>query len=319
MSAESASPADLPLSEGVRILEDHPSGLVALFKPPGVLSQPNPPEEPLPEAVRKAREAQPVDLDPIAPQRPSLLQAEYDFDEECFFWDEGGEERRLYLLNRLDSPTTGVVLLSRRESLVMAVRDIFASHRVQKTYYAIVKGRPPNMPPLWIDVLERKRTGEGHLRVQSSSQAQSVARTRHQFVRQDRNRLGISLVRLSPVTGRTHQLRVQCAKRKVPIVGDQTYGDFKFNRRVSKGIYSKRMFLHAAALELRLQHEGEVIDFKAECPLPEDFSLLLDSHPELWVKDGAPGAPNTARSSSSRSASHGTSAAASRQRSRRRP
>ncbi len=319
MNAEAATPADLPLSQGVRIVEDHASGLIALFKPPGVLSQPNPPEEPLPEAVRKAREALPVDVEAAAAQRPALLDAAYDFDEEFYFWEVDGQERRLYLLNRLDSPTTGVVLLCREASLVPAVREIFASHRVQKTYYAIVKGRPPNMPPLWIDVLERKRTGEGHLRVQSSSQAQSIARTRHQFVRQDHNRLGISLLRLSPVTGRTHQLRVQCAKRKVPIVGDQTYGDFKFNRRISKGIFSKRMFLHAGGLEMRLLHGGETIAFKAECPLPEDFSLLLDSHPELWVKDGAPGAPPSARSSGHRPSSNGSGHASSRHRSRRRP
>ncbi|MGF1483536.1 MAG: RluA family pseudouridine synthase [Opitutales bacterium] len=305
MAANDAIASDLPLFEGVSVLAQHPCGLRALYKPPGVLSHPNPPEEAedLPEAIRKVRAKQGTAPDPEE-QRPALLTKPYKFDDECFEWTENGRPRRVYLLNRLDSPTTGLVLVSLNDAIAEPVRELFASHRAKKTYLAIVKGRPPSMPPLWIDLLERSRDAEGNLRVRYGAANSGggknavAARTRYHYLRQDLNRLGVSLVQLMPVTGRTHQLRVQCAKRKAPIVGDQTYGDFRFNRRIARGIYAKRMFLHAAALELKFNHEGETVEFKAECPMPEDFSLLLDSHPDLWIKADAPGAAEASRSGS---------------------
>ena len=51
-------------------------------------------------------------------------------------------------------------------------------------------------------------------------------------------------MRLEPRTGRSHQLRVQCAKRRLPIVGDQTYGDFGLNREFAKATKSKPMTNH---------------------------------------------------------------------------
>ena len=57
-----------------------------------------------------------------------------------------------------------------------------------------------------------------------------------------------SLIQLEPLTGRTHQLRVQCAQHHFPILGDKTYGDFKCNRRLR----TERLFLHANSIEFVL-------------------------------------------------------------------
>jgi 23S rRNA-/tRNA-specific pseudouridylate synthase len=79
----------------------------------------------------------------------------------------------------------------------------------------------------------------------------------------------LTLLKLEPVTGRTHQLRVQCAWHRHPIVGDGTYGDFAFNRAFAKSTGEKRLFLHAAAVRL------PGLDFAAESPLPEEFRAAL--------------------------------------------
>ena len=80
----------LPVHQSVSILNHNKHGIVALEKPDGVLSHPNSRNE----------------------KKPALLNAQYDFDREYYFWkDAQGNEQKAWLLNRLDSPTSGVILI----------------------------------------------------------------------------------------------------------------------------------------------------------------------------------------------------------------
>ena len=63
------------------------------------------------------------------------------------------------------------------------------------------------------------------------------------------------MLRMEPLTGRTHQLRVQCALRGIPIIGDKSYGDFSFNRKLSRASKTDRLCLHAAEIEFELKTE----------------------------------------------------------------
>ena len=78
--------SDLPLGRGVRLITSNQHGLVALDKPAGVMSHPN--QE--------------------ADTKRSLLQARYDYDGEVYRWKVGDVVHRAWLVNRLDSPTSGV-------------------------------------------------------------------------------------------------------------------------------------------------------------------------------------------------------------------
>ena len=90
-------------------------------------------------------------------------------------------------------------------------------------------------------------------------------------------RLGyVSLVECRLETGRTHQIRVHALSQGFPLVGDDKYGDFDFNREVSRGLLGaplKRMFLHAARLRFTHPVTGEQLDIQA--PMPEDCAALL--------------------------------------------
>jgi 23S rRNA-/tRNA-specific pseudouridylate synthase len=66
-------------------------------------------------------------------------------------------------------------------------------------------------------------------------------------------------------------LRVQCASRHLPILGDATYGDFAFNRTFRQRTGHGRLFLHSHRVEVPLQWKGTEIAFKAESPLPPEF------------------------------------------------
>ena len=237
--------SSIPFGPGVRLLAEHPNGLVVLDKPEGLASHPTGP----------------------GPEKDTLLKAAYDHQRECYRWPrpEGGMER-LFLLNRLDSPTSGLILLCRGQAESERFKEMFKERRIHKTYVAAVSSHQPRCG-LWEDELEKSR-GDGHVRARAvRGGARAVCRT--SLITADPSRR-LSALLLEPETGLTHQLRVQCALRQHPIVGDRTYGDFAVNKAL--GPLASRLYLHAFRIEVPL---GGGESFRVESPLPAAFKTLL--------------------------------------------
>lgn len=236
----------IPLHAAVDVLATHASGLIAFNKPAAVMSHPN-----LPGACRNA-----------------LCTVPYDHDEECYEWlDADGNTQRLWLLNRLDSPTSGIVLGSVNPKTAEKVRTIFRERRAQKRYLAVVRGF--DFEPktgTWRDTLAKQHDSRGFVRSHQDGRGKSAI-TGFRWLKSDRHRLDLALIELTPETGLTHQLRVQCAKHRHPILGDKTYGDFKFNRELKQRTGFNRLALHAAYLEIPLP-DGK---FRVSAPIPQDF------------------------------------------------
>jgi 23S rRNA-/tRNA-specific pseudouridylate synthase len=241
--------AGLPLGRGVEVLARDAVGLVALGKPAGLLSHPN----------------------TTADQPRSLLRAGYSLEEEAYVLP-GLPQQRLWLLNRLDSATSGVILTATDRALAAAIRAHFKAKRVRKVYQALVFGRPAPAEKLWRDRLAVERRG-GQIR--TSTAGNVVSESAMRLVRAGRNEPRVCLIQLEPRTGRSHQLRVQCAKRHLPIVGDQTYGDFPRNRDFAKRTGEKRLFLHSLATEFEYEFAGRRHAFAAMAPLPPEFGAAL--------------------------------------------
>jgi 23S rRNA-/tRNA-specific pseudouridylate synthase len=70
---------------------------------------------------------------------------------------------------------------------------------------------------------------------------------------------------------------VQCAKRHLPIVGDQTYGDFRRNREFAKASGEKRLFLHSLETAFTYAWAGRTHAFAAHAALPAEFGGALGS------------------------------------------
>lgn len=247
--ADDAFWAEIPFGAGVKRVALDPNGLTALDKPEGILSHPNGPRD----------------------EGRSLVMAKYDESGEFFEWAAPGGKRRLWLINRLDSATSGLILVATTGELASEVRAQFKRKQVSKTYQALVFGKPRQKAETWTDLLEVKKQG-GRIRTQAGS-GRLPAQSRMKLIRGGEGSPRISLLQLEPQTGRSHQLRVQCAKRGMPIVGDQTYGNFGANRLFAKSGGSKRMFLHSMETSFQYTFAGRENSFSAKAPLPPEFTL----------------------------------------------
>ena len=232
----------LPLGHGVSILKILETGLIALHKPDGIMSHPN----------------------EIRANPKALLTCAYDLENERYYW-KGGE---LFLLHRLDSPTSGVILGCSDFALARAIKKAFEDNTIQKTYRALVFGSPASKKEIWQDRLEKNGTGSVIARGKPN------ALTEMKRISTTRLEDGIfSQLELKPKTGKTHQLRVQAAAKGLPMIGDATYGNFAWNRAFTRLTGHKRLFLHALEVMVKLEWKGKPLEFYATSPLPEEFSI----------------------------------------------
>ncbi len=242
----------VPLGRGVEFIARDGCGVAALAKPAGVLSHPNTSRE-------TAR---------------SLLQADYAEDEECYHWPgAGGAVHRLWLLNRLDSATSGVILAAGGGELARESRGQFRRRQVAKLYVALVLGVPRLPVEVWRDVVAVERQG-GRLRT-VAGRGRVPAESRMTLLQTGAGATPCALIQLEPRTGRSHQLRVQCARRGLPIAGDQTYGDFRANREFARRTGIKRLCLHSLETSFSYEHAGRTHAFSARAPLPPEFDRAL--------------------------------------------
>lgn len=181
----------------------------------------------------------------------------------------GGEERP-GVVHRLDKETSGLILLAKNERAHRWLQDQFRLRKVDKTYLALVDGKPPTPTGrvethIGRDPKDRKRMAV--VSGKKGREAISEYKTLEEF---DKH----TLLEFHPLTGRTHQIRLHCAFLKCPIVGDEVYG------RKSPTIEIGRHFLHAYRLSIVLLNEKDPRQFEA--PLPEELDKVLENLRRGW-------------------------------------
>ena len=175
--------------------------------------------------------------------------------------------RDLSLVHRLDRETSGCLVLAKKRSALRALHEKFREGIVEKNYLALVLG-DWQLGEQLIDkplLVTHRKGGERHVIV---SHEGKPAQTR---VRLSRTYGTFSLVQCSPLTGRTHQIRVHLQSVGFPIAGDDRYGDADANRRV-RALGLERLFLHAQSISFPDEH-GNELHFVA--PLPDDLDAFL--------------------------------------------
>ena len=172
------------------------------------------------------------------------------------------------IVHRLDRDTTGVIVVAKNNQVHHKLSRQFELREVTKRYHAICWGRLE----LDSDYIEThvgvSRRNREKMRVVPAGGKSRHAETFYEVIeRFDRT----SYLRLSPRTGRTHQLRVHMAHLNHPILADRLYGG---DRPEGRELPIRRQALHARSLEVTHPVTGKAIRFEA--PLPEDFRQVLE-------------------------------------------
>ena len=174
---------------------------------------------------------------------------------------EADAKNRPGIVHRLDRDTSGVIVVARTPPAMAHLRHQFKARTVEKTYLALVFGRP-DVPTGIIDVpLGRDPRHRQKFTARTDGKA---ARTHYQ-VRETFNRY--SLLEIGLETGRTHQIRVHLTWLGYPVVGDTVYG----RRKNSLGL--TRQFLHA--WRLRFEHPTTEEMIEVEAPLDKELHQIL--------------------------------------------
>lgn len=152
--------------------------------------------------------------------------------------------RKLDPVHRLDRKTSGVLLFSDNLEAIQNIQLDFVHHRIQKTYYAIVRGFAPEQTvidhPIKSDDGSEKEAISVLERVSCSEL--EIPFGQHQSSR-------YSLVKLMPKTGRMHQLRKHMQHIRHPIIGDRPHGCNKQNKLFKERWEMTTMLLHAYSLD----------------------------------------------------------------------
>lgn len=154
---------------------------------------------------------------------------------------------RVWLVHRLDKPTSGALLLALNAQAASTLATLFADRKVQKTYVALSDHKPSKKQGWVKGDMEKARRGAWKLLRSMHNPAVTY------FTSQGLGN-GTRLFTLHPHTGKTHQLRVAMKSLGSPILGDTLYG----------GTAAERVYLHAQ----RLQFAYAGADILVEAPVP---------------------------------------------------
>ncbi len=213
------------------------------------------------------------------PNRPNLMRLLHDAIAAHKPWATERKLTYLSLAHRLDSDTSGVILLAKSKPVLVTLANLFSSDQPAQKYVALVRGEPSAKNFEMDARLAPHQVTPGLMRVEprSGKRAKTVFEVAEQFS-------GYALLNCLPVTSRTHQIRVHLRHAGFPIVGDELYGgkplwlsrlkkDFRLKPGREERPLISRAALHAEQLALPHPVSGETVTISS--PWPKDLKVAV--------------------------------------------
>lgn len=172
------------------------------------------------------------------------------------------------LVHRLDKDTSGLLIVARSAESARWLTGSFKDRLIQKKYLGICVGRPKKKQGIVTLPLSKRQTPQGEKIVVDTGPEGRKAKT-HYRVLHYAELDNLSVVELTPETGRMHQLRVHCASLGCPLLGDGKYGAAEAHP------FGRKSTLHLHAWQLDFDDpDGNKHRFKA--PIPSHFQIILE-------------------------------------------
>jgi 23S rRNA pseudouridine1911/1915/1917 synthase len=178
-----------------------------------------------------------------------------------------GGVQRPGIVHRLDKDTSGLIIVAKDERAHHGLAAQLKDRKIKKTYLALVEGRLEPREAKIDAPIGRDPNNRQRMMVRGAGGREALTAYR---VRDDLD--GYTLLEASPITGRTHQIRVHLASIGHPIAGDAVYGKHA-SKDAGPSKLVPRQFLHAWRLSFRHPIDGRELSFEA--PLAEDLNKSL--------------------------------------------
>lgn len=195
----------------------------------------------------------------FAPKLQSYRVTELQSSE---FLEKGG------IVHRLDKETSGVLLLAKTLESYEGLKKQFLERKVKKIYLTLVHGRMSQEEGIISTPIERHPKIYGKFMIGKDLSRTAV--TQWKVVNRYQE---YTLLEVTPLTGRTHQIRVHLAHLGYPVAGDSLYG--KGKQVGEERRWCPRLFLHASDLQFMHPITGRVVD--VGCDLPAELRQVLAS------------------------------------------
>ncbi|MFW6348153.1 MAG: RluA family pseudouridine synthase [Cyclonatronaceae bacterium] len=197
----------------------------------------------------------------------------------------GGESGRPGIVHRIDKGTSGLLVVAKTDEAHRQLSAQFYDHSIQRSYWAVVWGRPPEEGRFDGNIGRSPRDRKVMAVLEPDKGKEAIT---HYRVLEYFDYLSLVEVRLE--TGRTHQIRVHFSQAGYPVLGDETYGGtsvrYGDNTGFRKQLFSKmmkrlgRQCLHAKTLGFAHPSSGENVRFESD--LPQDFAYVLEQLREYF-------------------------------------
>ena len=172
------------------------------------------------------------------------------------------------IVHRLDKDTSGCLVVAKTPDALFKLGTAFAEHTTQKTYLALVRGKPKKLSDEIVNLIGRHPVNRQKMAVVERNGKMAITQYRtKKSGTLDGN--PVSLMEVDIKTGRTHQIRVHLSSIGIPVLGDQVYGGSRTNIEGAD-----RQMLHAWRISLPHPATGERMTFEA--PIPEDMCILTN-------------------------------------------